>query len=91
MRGTPAGHRQVGEMPETAFVLISLDHSTPAEVARLVRALPGVATAHAVMGEFDVLAVIHADATREIASLVDAHIRTIEGVARIVTCVTVPS
>lgn len=78
-------------MPETAFVLISLTHSTPAEVARLVRALPGVATAHAVMGEYDVLAVIHADATREISSLVDEHIRTIEGVSRVVTCVAVPA
>lgn len=78
-------------MPELAFVLISLDRSTPAEVARLVRALPGVETAHAVMGEFDVLAVIHADATREITSIVEAHIRTIEGVARVVTCVAVPT
>ncbi len=78
-------------MPEIAFVLINLDRSTPAEVARLVRALPGVARAHAVMGEFDVLAVVHAGATRDIASLVDAHIRTIEGVARVVTCVAVPT
>ncbi len=78
-------------MPELAFVLISLDRSTPAEVARLVRALPGVATAHAVMGEFDVLAVVHANATRDIASLIEAHIRTIEGVARVVTCVAVPT
>ncbi len=78
-------------MRETAFVLISLDRSTPAEVARLLRALPGVSSAHAVMGEFDVLAVVRADATREIASLIDAHIRTIEGVARVVTCVAVPA
>ncbi len=78
-------------MPELAFVLISLDRSTPADVARLVRALPGVHTAHAVMGEFDVVAVIHANATREIASLVEAHIRTMEGVARVVTCVAVPT
>jgi DNA-binding Lrp family transcriptional regulator len=78
-------------MAEVAFVLINLDRGTPAEVARLMRALPGVETAHAVMGEFDVLAVIHADATREIPSLVESHIRTIEGVARIITCVVVPT
>jgi DNA-binding Lrp family transcriptional regulator len=76
-------------MPETAFVLINLNRSTPAEVARLVRALPGVAQAHAVMGDYDVLAVIHAEVTREIAALVDEHIRTIEGVAKVVTCVAV--
>jgi len=76
-------------MPETAFVLINLSRGTPAEVARLIRALPGVAQAHAVMGDYDVLAVIHADVTREISALVDAHIRTIEGVSKIVTCVAV--
>ncbi|HEV2358239.1 MAG TPA: Lrp/AsnC ligand binding domain-containing protein [bacterium] len=78
-------------MAETAFVLINLDRGTPAEVARLIRALPGVAQAHAVMGDYDVLAVIHADLTRDISALVDAHIRTIDGVAKIVTCVTVPT
>jgi len=76
---------------ETAFLLIKLEHNTPAEVARLLRALPGIDEAHAVMGEYDVLAVIRAGATRDIASLVDAHVRTIQGVARVVTCVTVPT
>ncbi|HLJ61650.1 MAG TPA: Lrp/AsnC ligand binding domain-containing protein [bacterium] len=78
-------------MPETAFLLIKLERNTPAEVARLLRALPGIDEAHAVMGEYDVLAVVRTHATREIALLVDAHIRTIEGVARVVTCVTVPA
>ncbi len=78
-------------MTETAFLLIKLEHNTPAEVARLLRALPGIDEAHAVMGEYDVLAVIRAGATRDIASLVDAHVRTIQGVARVVTCVTVPT
>ena len=76
-------------MTETAFLLIKLDHSTPAEVARLMRAVPGVDEAHALMGEYDVLAVARTDTTRDIASLVDAVIRTIEGVAQVVTCVTV--
>jgi DNA-binding Lrp family transcriptional regulator len=76
-------------MPETAFVLINLNRGTPAEVARLIRALPGVAQAHAVMGDYDVLAIVHADVTRDISTLVDAHIRTIEGVAKVVTCVAV--
>jgi DNA-binding Lrp family transcriptional regulator len=78
-------------MPQTAFVLINLNRGTPADVARLIRALPGVAQAHAVMGDYDVLAVVHADVTRDIAALVDAHIRTIEGVAKVVTCVAVPT
>ena len=76
-------------MPEMAFVLINLNRGTPTEVARLIRALPGVAQAHALMGDYDVLAVIHADVTRGISTLVDAHIRTIEGVAKVVTCVAV--
>ncbi|HYM68857.1 MAG TPA: Lrp/AsnC ligand binding domain-containing protein [bacterium] len=78
-------------MSETAFLLIKLERNTPAEVARLLRALPGIDEAHAVMGEYDVLAVVRTGATREIALLVDAHIRTIEGVARVITCVTVPA
>ena len=49
---------------ETAFVLIKLEHSTPAEVARLLRALQCIDAAHAVMGEYDVLAVVRAGATR---------------------------
>ena len=77
-------------MPETAFLLIKLDHNTPAEVTRLLRALSGVHEAYAVMGEYDVLAVVRTNATRDITTLVDAHVRTIEGVSRVVTCVTVP-
>ncbi|HXX37463.1 MAG TPA: Lrp/AsnC ligand binding domain-containing protein [bacterium] len=78
-------------MAETAFLLIKLDHNTPAEVARLLRALPGIDEAHAVMGQYDVLAVARTNTTRDIALLVDAHIRTIEGVTQVVTCVTVPA
>jgi DNA-binding Lrp family transcriptional regulator len=77
-------------MPETAFLLIKLDHNTPAEVTRLLRALPGIDEAPAVMGEYDVLAVVRTNATREITALVDAHVRTIQGVSRVVTCITVP-
>ena len=77
-------------MAETAFLLIKLDRNTPAEVARLLRALSGIDEAHAVMGEYDVLAVVRTNATRDITTLVEKHVRTIDGVAQVVTCVTVP-
>jgi DNA-binding Lrp family transcriptional regulator len=73
---------------EVAYLLIALDRSTPAAVARQVRAVPGVVEAYVTMGEFDVIAVAEQEETRGFPALAAA-VQRIEGVRRVVTCVVV--
>lgn len=73
---------------EVAYLLISLDRSTPAAVAREVRGVSGVVDAYVTMGEFDVIALVELDNTKGIPS-VAAEIQKIDGVAKVSTCVVV--
>lgn len=75
-------------MAETAFLLIALDRSTPAAVAREVRKIDGVVEAHVTMGEFDVVAVVEQDTTKGFPAVTSA-IQRIEGVTRVSTCAVV--
>jgi len=75
-------------MAETAFLLISLDRSTPAAVAREVRAIEGVVEAHVTMGEFDVIALVEWDTTKGFPAVASA-IQRIEGVTKVSTCAVV--
>lgn len=69
-------------------MLISLDRNTPADVARAVRAVGGVVQAYVTMGEFDVVAVVELEATKEFPAVAGA-IQRIEGVTKVSTCVIV--
>ncbi len=73
---------------EVAYLLIALDHSTPAAVAREVRKVAGVVDVHVTMGEFDIIAVTEMQATRGFPG-VTAEIQRIDGVAKVTTCVVV--
>jgi DNA-binding Lrp family transcriptional regulator len=73
---------------ETAYFLIRLDRRTPAEVARAVRRVPGIAEAAVTMGEFDIIAVAHLEGTRGFPEISQA-LEQIEGVQRVTTCVVV--
>lgn len=75
-------------MTETAFLLISLDRSTPAAVAREVRKIAGVVEAHVTMGEFDVIARVEQETTKAFPGIASA-IQRIEGVSRVSTCAVV--
>ncbi len=75
-------------MIETAYLLVKLDRSTPAEVARKVRRVPGVVEAAVTMGEVDVLAIARDDSTRGLADIGHA-VEKIEGVARVTVCIVV--
>ncbi|MGQ0568812.1 MAG: Lrp/AsnC ligand binding domain-containing protein [Armatimonadota bacterium] len=75
-------------MIETAYVLIKLDRSTPAEVARRVRRVPGVAEAAVTMGGVDVLAIARAESTKILADI-GHQIEAIEGVETVSVCVVV--
>jgi DNA-binding Lrp family transcriptional regulator len=75
-------------MSETAYILIRLDRGTPAEVARRVRRVPGVAEAAVTMGEVDVLAIARDETTRGLAEI-SSQIQSIEGVKSVSVCVVV--
>ncbi len=72
-------------MSETAFLLISLDRSTPAAVAREIAK---VTIAHVTMGEFDVIAVVELEVTKGFP-VVTGQVQRIEGVTKVSTCVVV--
>ncbi len=75
-------------MSETAFLLISLDRSTPAAVAREIAKISGVTIAHVTMGEFDVIAVVELEVTKGFP-VVTGQVQRIEGVTKVSTCVVV--
>lgn len=75
-------------MLETAYFLIALNRHTPAEIARVVRRVPGVAEAVVTMGEVDIIAISHMEGTRGFPALSE-QLAKIDGVARVTTCVVV--
>ena len=75
-------------MTEVAYLLISLNRSTPAAVAREVLEVSGVVDAHVTMGEFDVIALVETDHTKTFPA-VAAEVQRIEGVLKVSTCVVV--
>ncbi|MDQ7842841.1 MAG: Lrp/AsnC ligand binding domain-containing protein [Armatimonadota bacterium] len=75
-------------MTHTAYILISLDRRTPAAVARDVQQIDGVVEAHVTMGDFDVIAVVEQEHTKEFPGIA-GQIQRIEGVTKVTTCVVV--
>ncbi len=75
-------------MAETAYLLIALDRSTPAAVAREIVRVPGIVEASVTMGDFDVIAVVQQEDTKEFP-VVAAAVQRVEGVHTVVTCVVV--
>ncbi len=73
-----------------AFILITTDARSSADVARQVLALPGVTEAYEVMGPYDIVAIVEVDELARITEVVSHGIRQIAGVATTVTCVTMP-
>lgn len=75
-------------MIETAYILVKIDRSTPAEVARQVRRISGIVEAAVTMGEVDVLALARGESTRGLADI-GVEVGKIEGVAKVAVCVVV--
>lgn len=71
-----------------AFLLLTLDGNTPAQVAREAREIPGVSEVYATLGPYDVVVVVRTDASREIPALAE-RLRRIHGVVQVVSCVAV--
>jgi len=75
-------------MLETVYFLITLDHKTPAEVARAVRRVPGITEAVVTMGEIDIIAIAQTEGTKGFPRLAE-QLKRIEGIASVTTCVVV--
>jgi DNA-binding Lrp family transcriptional regulator len=75
-------------VPELAYLLITLNHRTPAAVAQEVRNIEGVVETHITMGEIDIIAVANQSATKGFPGL-SAAVQRIDGVAKVLTCVVV--
>ncbi len=73
---------------ETAYFLITIVRQTPAEVARVIRRVPGITEAVVTMGDVDIIAVGHLDGTKGFSVLSDQLAR-LDGVGKVATCVVV--
>jgi len=71
-----------------AFLLLTLDGNTPAQVAREARMIPGVHEVYPTLGPYDVVVVVRTQSTREIPALVE-RLRCIHGVVQVACCVGV--
>ena len=72
-----------------AYVFVDCVRSTPHEVAKALRTLPGVKAAHAVTGMYDVVAFLQAECMAALADLLSGHIQRLPGIAATATTVVV--
>jgi DNA-binding Lrp family transcriptional regulator len=70
----------------SAYVLIQTELGKAADVAALVRDIPGVVSSDAVTGPYDVIALSEADTLDELAKMVVSRFQMIEGITRTLTC-----
>ncbi|MEM4417226.1 MAG: Lrp/AsnC family transcriptional regulator [Nitrososphaerota archaeon] len=77
--------------PVTAFILVSvgMGSNIPQKVlAQEIAKLPDVVEVHIIAGEWDIIVKVRSDSMQTIGSLVVDKLRSMEGVARTVTCVS---
>lgn len=69
-----------------AYILIQAETGVAQEVADRVGDLPGVVSAHAVMGPYDVITFVQAADVDEMSEVVIRRLHATTGVARTLTC-----
>lgn len=69
-----------------AYVLIQTGVGQAAEVAALIRDIPGVISAEDVTGPYDVVVRAEANTVDELGKLVVARVQGVEGITRTLTC-----
>lgn len=72
-----------------AYVLIETAVGKSREILETMKGIPGIETADAVTGPYDIVAVINADDLNAVGDLVTSRIHTISGIVRTTTCLTV--
>ncbi len=73
----------------TAFVLIEAASDKAKNALKAIIKIPGVKIAHAVTGPYDIIAFVEASDVDALGRVVLSKIRTISGVTKTLTCVTI--
>ena len=76
-------------MHARAYVLIEAEAGQVGSVIAVLRELPGVTTADAVTGPYDIIMTIETPDPRDIGRLVMNEIHGINGIKRTVTCLAI--
>ncbi|RME26027.1 MAG: Lrp/AsnC family transcriptional regulator [Deltaproteobacteria bacterium] len=73
-------------MSAKAYILIEGAAGTVPSILKKVKEVDGVLTAHAVTGQYDVIALVEADDVNAVGKVSYSKIQMIEGVIRTITC-----
>lgn len=73
-----------------AYVLIVTDPGKTKDVYETIKRVTGVVEAHEVMGPYDIVAEIRVETLTQIAPILGAHIRKIDGIQSTTSLVTLP-
>lgn len=76
-------------MAVQAYVLIEVDGANAKSVHEKIVKIPGIKSASPVTGPFDIIAVVEGSGLAEIGITVANKIRSIDGVNKTITCVSV--
>lgn len=69
-----------------AYILIQTELGRAADVARALRAIPGVTSAEVLTGPYDVIVKAEAETLDQIAGLVESKLDMVGGIGRTLTC-----
>ena len=75
-------------MATRAFILIETQVGRTRQVTEALRSVPGIKSADAITGPYDVIALIEVSEIKDMADLVTTKIQAIRGVERTITCVS---
>ena len=73
-------------MPASAYILIEGAAGTIPSILKRLSSIQGVKTAHAVTGQFDLIALVEGDDVNSVGKISYSKIQMIEGVIRTITC-----
>ncbi len=77
-------------MPTRAYILIEATIGKSREVAKAVQAAKPVVESYLITGPYDVIAIVQGKDADDITTIVTTQIPRIPGIARTVTCLTIP-
>ena len=73
-------------MPTKAYVLVETAVGKTRDVLEAVRTIPGIETADAVTGPYDLIITVQASDLNAVGNLVTSRVHTIGGIVRTTTC-----
>jgi DNA-binding Lrp family transcriptional regulator len=77
-------------MTTRAYVLIEATIGKGREVAAALKNVKPVTDSYLITGPYDVIAVVQGESADDINTIVTNQVHTIAGIARTVTCLTIP-